>query len=293
MALKQGDLVMRKSYGGDVIFKIEAISKDNAWLRGINYRLLADSPQHDLERVTSTRFYKHEELFEEQTNRSVRSFKDPSAWKRTAKPQEKNKSTRHQSYFELPGKVLHLDGDPRYLKKSMELYGQLKVPVKGIHIHESSMADALYQLLPEVRPDIVVITGHDGLIKNRPNHNLMDLSNYKNSHNFVKAVKVARQYEKNRDSLIVIAGACQSHFEALLQAGANFASSPSRVLIHALDPLIVAAKVSYTPIRDTVHIADAIHPTQSGLEGMGGIESRGSHRMGIPKMNYNESPSAF
>ena len=34
--------------------------------------------------------------------------------------------------------------------------------------------------------------------------------------------------------LIIVAGACQSHFEALLQAGANFASSPGSVLIHAL-----------------------------------------------------------
>ncbi|WP_010279416.1 sporulation peptidase YabG [Paenibacillus senegalensis] len=291
--MKQGDLVMRKSYGGDVIFKIEAMTKDNAWLRGVNFRLLADSPHHDLERVTSTRFYKHEEMFEEQTNESVRSLKEPSAWKRTGRTQGKSKQTRLQSYFELPGKVLHLDGDPRYLKKSMELYNQLKVPAKGFHMHETNMADALYQLLPEIHPDIVVITGHDGLIKNRPNHNLMDINNYKNSHNFVNAVRVARQYEKNRDSLIIIAGACQSHFEALLQAGANFASSPSRVLIHALDPLIVAAKVSYTPIRDTVHVADAIHPTQSGLEGMGGIESRGSYRMGVPKLNHYANPGAF
>lgn len=291
--MKQGDLVMRKSYGGDVIFKIEAISKDTAWLRGVNFRLLADSPQDDLERVTSTRFYKHEEKFDEQTNRSVRSFRDPSAWKRTAKSQGKSKNTRHSSYFELPGKVLHLDGDPRYLKKSMELYQQLKVPAKGIHIHETSMADALYQLLPKIQPDIVVITGHDGLIKNRPEHDLMDLNNYKNSHNFVNAVKAARQYEKNLDSLIIIAGACQSHFEALLQAGANFASSPSRVLIHALDPLIVAARVSYTPIKDTVHVAEAIHPTQSGMEGMGGIETRGSYRMGIPKSNHSENVNDY
>lgn len=292
--MKQGDLVMRKSYGGDVIFKIEALTRNNAWLRGVNFRLLADSPHNDLEKVSSTRFYKNEEIFQEKTDQSVRSFGEPaSGSKRQSKGQPGSRG-RTQPFFELPGKVLHLDGDPRYLKKSMELYSQLRVPAEGVHVHETAMAEVLYRLLPKINPDIVVITGHDGLVKKRTDTDLMDINNYKNSHNFVNAVKIARQYEKNRDSLIIVAGACQSHFEALLLAGANFASSPSRVLIHALDPLIVAAKVSYTPIRDTVHVADAIHPTQSGLEGMGGIETRGSYRIGIPKLNgYSDPQSAF
>lgn len=115
---------------------------------------------------------------------------------------------------------------------------------------------------------------------------MTQLSSYKNSHNFVNAVRVARQYEKNRDGLVIVAGACQSHFEALLQAGANFASSPARVLIHALDPLCIAAKVAFTPIHETVNIVDVIGLTHSGLEGLGGLETRGSYRKGVPNISY-------
>jgi len=137
------------------------------------------------------------------------------------------------------------------------------------------------------------VTGHDGILKHRRNGDVTHLSNYKNSYHFVNAVKIARQYEKNKDTLTVIAGACQSHFEAIMQAGANYASSPARVLIHALDPLCVAVKVAYTPIRDTVNIVDVIGLTHSGLEGLGGVESRGSYRRGVPtmqKMTPKEAP---
>ncbi len=285
MAMKQGDLVTRKSYGGDVIFRIEAISRYKSWLRGINYRLLADAPPADLEPVSSARIYKDEEAFQRSADESIRRFGETQ--KQTHKKGNSrvnpNKARQARSFFELPGKVLHLDGDPRYLRKCMELYKQLRVPAKGVHVHESAMPSVLYKLLPQSQPDIVVITGHDGLVKGQGQPDVMNLSNYKNSHNFVQAVKIARQYDRNRDSLVIIAGACQSHYEALLLAGANFASSPSRVLIHALDPLIVASRVSFTSIDDTIQISDIIHQTQSGLEGLGGIQTRGSFRLVLPK----------
>ncbi|MNP19603.1 Sporulation-specific protease YabG [compost metagenome] len=149
------------------------------------------------------------------------------------------------------------------------------------------MADALYRLLPQVQPDIVVITGHDGVLKHRQNRDrdLYSLGSYKNSQNFVAAIQVARQYERHLDSLTIIAGACQSHFEALLLAGANFASSPGRILIHALDPVYVAAKASFTSIRETINMNDVLSNTISGSQGVGGIESRGSYRMGLPRLH--------
>jgi spore coat assembly protein len=57
-------------------------------------------------------------------------------------------------------------------------------------------------------------------------------------------------------------------------------------LIHALDPLYIAAKVSFTSIKDTVQMKDVIQHTMSGLEGLGGMETRGSHRMGLPGLNF-------
>jgi len=138
--------------------------------------------------------------------------------------------------------------------------------------------------LPVVKPDIVVITGHDGVLKSRPTSDLYNLTSYKNSKYFVEAIQMARQYERNFDTLTIVAGACQSHFEALLQAGANFASSPGRVLIHALDPVYIAAKASLTSIRDTIQITDVLNHTISGAQGVGGIETRGSYRIGLPKL---------
>lgn len=36
---------------------------------------------------------------------------------------------------------------------------------------------------------------------------------------------------KKGKKLVIFAGACQSYFEAIISAGANFASSPARILI--------------------------------------------------------------
>lgn len=46
-----GDLVVRKSYGGDVTFRIEKIERNVAIIKGIDFRLLADAPLTDLVKV--------------------------------------------------------------------------------------------------------------------------------------------------------------------------------------------------------------------------------------------------
>ncbi len=46
-----GDFVVRKSYNGDVVFKIVAIEGESALLRGACFRLMADAPVEDLIRV--------------------------------------------------------------------------------------------------------------------------------------------------------------------------------------------------------------------------------------------------
>lgn len=283
--MKLGDLVTRKSYGNDVLFKIIQIDMNDAILRGVAFRLLADAPLSDLSLATE-----HSDL-PLQSEAAMRSA-DSVKLLEEERMRQINDNLKHISdkmagadtYFEVPGKVLHLDGDASYLNKSMELYRQLRVPADGFHAEEVDMADMLRKLMPETKPDIVVITGHDGMLKGKEGDRI-SLSSYKNSQNFVRAIQVARQYERNRDTLTIVAGACQSHFEALLKAGANFASSPARILIHALDPVHIAAKVSYTSIKETVNMVDVISHTISGLKGMGGIESRGSYRIGLPSLS--------
>jgi len=282
--MKQGDFVVRKSYGGDVLFQIASLHQQMAMLRGTDYRLIADAPLPDLSivrdpehtgAVKQVRIKEHESNTRMQQQRKQQVQKDEEDLRRAL-----NQSA---PYFEVPGKVLHLDGDANYLDKSMQLYKQMRVPAYGVYAHESQMPTLVYRLLPQVKPDIIVITGHDGVLKNRETNDLYDLASYKNSQNFVNAVRIARDYENSRDGLIVVAGACQSHYEALLQSGANFASSPGRVLIHALDPVYIAIKASYTTIREPINLADVIHGTISGIDGVGGIETLGKYRVGLPR----------
>ncbi|AIQ10621.1 sporulation peptidase YabG [Paenibacillus durus] len=283
-----GDLVVRRSYGGDVTFRVEHIVLNQAIIKGTEFRLLADSPLSDLvqvpaeamtERGQRARIKAAESLTELRKDRQEQirfgALSPAGTWEQAAK---------EASYFELPGKVLHLDGDPAYLNKSLSLYEQLRIPSEGHHVREAEMASVLYRLLPRVRPNIVVLTGHDGVLKSLPSYDLHSLSSYKNSQNFVAAIRVARDYERHYDALTVIAGACQSHFEALLGAGANFASSPGRILIHALDPVYIAAKAALTSIRETINLSDVLNHTISGSQGLGGIETRGSLRIGMPRL---------
>lgn len=277
--MKQGDLVVRKSYGGDIVFRIADFAGSGALLRGKDYRLLADAPLADLVPVRDPDALSGNRLARIQANESVRRMREERQ-RLTERAGLSGSSGHRHGYFEMPGKVLHLDGDLHYLRKSMQIYEHLKVPAEGIHCHESQMPEMLVRLLPKVRPNIVVITGHDGVIKHR--NNLQQLTSYKNSLNFVNAVTVARSYECDMDTLIVVAGACQSHFEALMRAGANFASSPARIMIHALDPVYVAVRSAFTPFRDTINVMDVITHTISGAQGVGGIETRGSYRIGMP-----------
>lgn len=51
--LKVGDIVTRKSYGGDILFKVVCINQNDndkiVTLRGVEHRLEADAPESDLE----------------------------------------------------------------------------------------------------------------------------------------------------------------------------------------------------------------------------------------------------
>ncbi len=143
----------------------------------------------------------------------------------------------------------------------------------------------IQKVLNEIHPDILVITGHDGFLKKSGNYE--DIGNYYNSKHFIKSVSEARKYETSLDDLIIIAGACQSHYEGILAAGANFASSPARILIHALDPVRVCNFIALTAIDKIVTAKDISAETLSGLDGIGGLSSKGKYRDVAPKPRYN------
>ena len=136
--------------------------------------------------------------------------------------------------------------------------------VYAYNIPESEQYKQVYQLLQKIRPNILILTGHDAFMRKR--NDIYNVDNYKNSKYYIQAVLEARRYEHNLDNLVIFAGACQSYFEAIISAGANFASSPARILIDFLDPLVVAEKIALTEKYKYVTIDDIARELRDGKE---------------------------
>jgi spore coat assembly protein len=188
-----------------------------------------------------------------------------------------------EDYFEIPGRILHLDGDAEYLEQCLKTYKQLGLQAKGICKSEVEQPKVISKVLKDNPTDILVLTGHDSLLKGKKD--LKSLDSYRSSAYFVQSVLEARKHQPNRDALVIFAGGCQSNFEAILAAGANFASSPKRMMIHALDPVFLVESIAFTPIDRTVSLKEIIRHTITGIDGVGGIETRGQMRKGYPRIN--------
>ena len=259
MNFKIGDLVSRKSYNNDIVFKIINISSNNVYLKGLDLRLYADSPLNDLVKVDSNN--SEDDIIIQDNIRNLNINRD--------------------NYFYLPGKILHIDGDDEYLDRCMNFYNSMGIRANGISIPEDKISTRILALIKEYLPDIVVITGHDAYYYKK--NNKEDLSNYQNSSNFVSAIKEARKFEHNQDKLIIIAGACQSNYEKLIGAGANFASSPKRINIHALDPAIIASSIALSDKNRSIDLMNLIDKTKYGSDGIGGIITNGTMYVGYPR----------
>ena len=250
--LNIGDCVTRKSHDNDIVFKIIDKKDDIYYLKGLTVRLYADSPGEDLVLCNEVDNDKFLPVIDEYRN------------------------LNRNEYFYLPGKILHLDGDKDYLEKCLNFYNRNKIKAYGLYLNEDDMPKEVPNLLKKYNPDILVLTGHDSFSRNKH-------SQYKNTSNFVNAVLEARKVEKSHDKLFIVAGACQSNYEDLIKAGANFASSPKRVNIHALDPAIVAACLSFSNKNEDINMIKILDKTKYGSSGMGGIITKGSMYIGYPR----------
>ncbi len=289
--IRVGDIVGRKSYGKDIYFKVCKIEDIEGSkivsLKGLDMRLCATAPLEDLDLIEPSKVASYWRMTLAKNHEAMRHvFKRRQAEHQRSliRSVTEPDGPGDVEGFDVPGSVLHIDGDSDYLDLCMTTYKQLKIPAEGYHISELQQAEKVYDLLVEHRPDLLVLTGHDGFAKGTKD--LTEIKSYHHSTNFVNAVQAARRYEKSRDDLVIFAGACQSHYEALLSAGANFASSPQRVLIHAFDPVFVVEKVAYTSIYDPIPLREVIAGTITGFDGIGGIETRGKHRLGVPRSPY-------
>ncbi|WP_164670614.1 sporulation peptidase YabG [Virgibacillus doumboii] len=281
MRFSTGELVTRVSHKHDLLFRIASISEDIVTLHGEDIRLMADAPTDDLMRVEDGDLEKRRQKVKEQEEFSYRLFRqDYQLMKEKRDYYVSDGYQNTVSFFQLPSKVLHIDGDPTYLRKCIDLYNRMGLQVHGVHVNEKEMPDEIGPLVDKIQPNIIVITGHDAFSKNKGLKN--DLRAYRHSKYFAETVRAARHKVPNLDQLVIFAGACQSHFESLIRAGANFASSPSRINIHALDPVYIAAKIAYTPFMEKISVWDALRNTLTGEKGMGGVETRGLLRTGMP-----------
>ncbi len=264
--LKVGDIVARKSYGNDIHFVITGISsmsdgKPVYSLRGLLYRIQADAEASDL--------IKQNPLITSMNIKRSIAYAKRTAYSRNSTRSWLNFNKR----TERPGKILHIDSSREFLDVCIRQYRQARINCTGYLAAEDEQPKLIGNLLERNKPDIIVITGHDGIKKG--SLSLDSLNNYRNSKYYVQSVKEARKYQPDLDKLCIFAGACQSYYEAIMNAGANFASSPGRILINCLDPAIVSEKVSLTDSNTILRPKEVATLTISGPDGIGGINTRG------------------
>nr|WP_307990967.1 sporulation peptidase YabG [uncultured Niameybacter sp.] len=280
MFIEVGDYVVRISYNRDILFKVIEIKPNGiVKLKGISYRVIADAPLSDLELAGGMRFTSKENDLMEQIQTTVKNLV----------LEKKIMKDKHKPILQKTGKVLHIDGDSFYLNLCMKYYDILGVNAVGENILEFEQPRKISSLLQKHNPDILVLTGHDSL--NKKYRNLFDINEYKNSKYFVEAIKEARRVNQVSKQLIIFAGACQSYFEALLEAGADYAASPERVLIHALDPVFIVERIAYCPFNQVLPIEEAIKNTVTKFRGVGGYEILGVARKGGPVVGIADEKS--
>ena len=223
---KIGDYVSRNKYNNDYIFKIIDIKDNIYYLLGVDIRLLVKTEENDLKEESIER--NEDEILD------LINYRD--------------------DFFYLTPTILHIDSSKEYLDRCLKYYKKENLNAYGIVSKEKDMPNNIIKYLEDIKPDILVITGHDYYNKSK--------NTYQNSNNYIKTVKLARNYEKSYDKLKIFAGACQSNFEELIKNGANFASSPKRINIHALDPAIVASILALTEKTKEIDLIDRLKVDQ-------------------------------
>lgn len=181
MNIKKGDVVGRKSYNKDIFFIVHKIVKSSlnneyALLRGLNVRIIADSPLNDLEVISK-----------EDILNSIKKYKIDEE----NRIKKNLKAIRQKIYT---GKILHLDGDRKYSEKSARYYNKMGLNAVVKNIVENKQAKVIVPLLNKYNPDILIITGHDAMLKNGSNYN--NIYNYRNSRTFYKYSKASKNMGK-------------------------------------------------------------------------------------------------
>ena len=121
-SIKVGDIVTRVSYPRDVFFKVVDLCEDGeyATLKGLNIRVLADAPISDLVLPSPAEVRDYKKNYIKKSNEYMerifyrRELERESRFTRS-ETQEGN------GFFDVPGMVLHIDGDEEYLELCMSV----------------------------------------------------------------------------------------------------------------------------------------------------------------------------
>ena len=208
--IKKGDIVARKSYSKDILFKVKNIidtpQQKIAILKGLVDRIEVDSNIEDLEIVNKQIINEKIDKFHDKMNRKIIETKEKRNLNEykigILSPNNRNKEKI------ITGKILHLDGDKKYSQKSYYYYKKLGLNAIVKNIPEYRQPKVIYGLLQKYNPDILVITGHDGMIKKGRDYN--NIYNYRNSKYFIQTVKEARKYDQETNNHLVIFARCLS-----------------------------------------------------------------------------------
>ena len=236
------------------IYSIKKINIPFYTLYGINNRKIIVCKEEDIEKISKEEINYIYNKDENKKRKVINLFKT-----------RKNNTA-------LFGRILHIDGDEEFLNKCLSLYKELGIYAYGVSLNEKEIYMHIEKIILELTPDIIVFTGHDQYY----GENIKDIENYENSKYFVKAIRIVRKYFSD---VVIIAGACSSHFEALIGSGANFASSPKRVNTHTYDPAICAIKVATTPYDQRVDFRNIYKYIENGKDAIGGIETNGKMKL--------------
>lgn len=251
--MKIGECVIIKNDDSKILYEIIELTNNYATIRGINYRIIKVVEINKIKKASSSDIKTENDKTQKYYFNLL------------------NQKFRTEKKYIL-GKILHIDGDKKYLEKCLELYQQLGVFAYGVRIDENKMSSKIEGVLAQISPDIIIVTGHDSYNSS----GLSELENYTNTKNFMDTIKVIRRHDSN---CCIIAGACQSNFEALMASGATFASSPKRINVHTFDPAVIAIKVATTSFLKIVDFNEIIKFIEQGRNAYGGVESFGKMRM--------------
>lgn len=154
MEIKRGDIVGRISYGKDILFRVDRIIKIKstgrayAILKGVQYRIEADAPIEDLEKIEREQVETEKRGIESKIKKRVSLV--------TKELFEKNRLANINKMTNAV--ILHLDGDRKYTQKSERYYRKLGLNAIVKNIPEKRQPQVVGELVRRYNPDILVIT---------------------------------------------------------------------------------------------------------------------------------------